>query len=297
MNPDEIVNLADQQGNKCWFTLIYEYFDNNYKNNSLEERADLYHKAANSYKLNKQNSLAGDNYMKASLYYGYAHCDIKKVYCLVDAFNVYKTSDSDKAIDCLRQVIQIYTDSCNCEKLMEYKFKLAEVLKDAHKYEEAIELYKDVMEVCETIPHCLNYKNKSILNLADIYINLENYANASIHFERYAYDVMKISLLKLQAKEYLFNSILCKFYDESVETIIHTIDRYCNDYPQFDSSRENKLLKGIIDAINKEDEDAFTDNINEYDQISRLKDWQVRVLLKVKDKYFNQNNNVEDDLC
>ena len=182
---------------------------------------------------------------------------------------------------------------------MEYKFKLAELLKEKNEFNESIQLYKEVMEVCETIPHCQTYKHKSILSLAEINIGLANYYNASIHFERYAYDMIKNDLLKLKAKESLFNAILCKFYDESVENITKLIDRYCNEYPIFETSRENQLLTGIIHSINKNDEDGFTNTINEYDQISRLTDWQVKIFLKIKEKSFNNtgNNLADDDLC
>ena len=295
MNPDEIVTLADKS--KCWFGSVYSYFDSSYKSNQLEEKADLYQKAANGYKLDKQPMKAGENFMKASFYYEKAGCNIKRIYSVIDAYNVYKNSDYDLANKCLKEILAIYTNDINCEKIMEYKFKLAELYKDNEKYDSAIDLYVEVMDVCETIPHCLHYKNKSILTVADIYTILEDYDDAGKYFEKYAYRVSNNNLLKLQSRENFFNACLCKLDNESIGIFTQIIDRYCNYYPIFETSRECNLLKELVNAINNNNEDEFTDAISEFDLISRLKDWQVRILLKIKKDKFNLNNtDMDDDL-
>ena len=295
MNPDELVKQADKYNENCWLISFYGFFDTTYKQFRQEEKADLYQKAGSAYKLNKQNLLAGDCFIKASYYYERAHCKIKMIYSLIDAYYVYKNFDNEKAVSCLNQIIKIYTEDLNCEKLMEYKFKMADLLKEIKKYDQSLNFYTDVADICETIPHCSQYKHKSVLNIAEIYITLENYKEASVHYDKYLNSIRDNNLLKLQIKENIFNAVLCKLYDETIDDGYVILDKYCNEYPNFETSRECLLLKGIIYAIQKNNLDEFTKCVTEYDKISRLKDWHVEVLLKIREKGFSDDNYL--DLC
>jgi alpha-soluble NSF attachment protein len=53
-------------------------------------------------------------------------------------------------------------------------------------------------------------------------------------------------------------------------------------FPAFGDSRECKLLKNIIEKLEANDEDGFTEAVKEYDSISRLDQWFTSILLKIK---------------
>lgn len=61
----------------------------------------------------------------------------------------------------------------------------------------------------------------------------------------------------------------------------------------FCDSREAKLLDSLIEAIEEEDVDKFTNVTYEYDSISKLDNWKTTLLLRVK-KALQQAG--EDDL-
>ena len=61
----------------------------------------------------------------------------------------------------------------------------------------------------------------------------------------------------------------------------------------FCDSREAKLLDNLIEAIEEEDVDKFTNFTYEYDSISKLDNWKTTLLLRVK-KALQQAG--EDDL-
>lgn len=52
--------------------------------------------------------------------------------------------------------------------------------------------------------------------------------------------------------------------------------------PTFASTRECKFVNAIIDAIQAEDEQAFTGCVVEYDQVTKLDNWKTMILLKIK---------------
>jgi alpha-soluble NSF attachment protein len=57
---------------------------------------------------------------------------------------------------------------------------------------------------------------------------------------------------------------------------------YCNMDMNFESSREYTLLKGVVDCIDQQDIDHFTQLVYDYDKLTRLDAWKTAVLLKVK---------------
>ena len=52
--------------------------------------------------------------------------------------------------------------------------------------------------------------------------------------------------------------------------------------PTFASTRECKFVNAIIDAIQAEDQQAFTGCVVEYDQVVKLDNWKTMILLKIK---------------
>lgn len=52
--------------------------------------------------------------------------------------------------------------------------------------------------------------------------------------------------------------------------------------PAFASTRECKFVNAIIDAIQAEDQQAFTGCVVEYDQVTKLDNWKTTILLKIK---------------
>jgi len=58
-------------------------------------------------------------------------------------------------------------------------------------------------------------------------------------------------------------------------------------YPQIDNSfpstREYKLLENLTTAVENSDQEAFSDNLYQFDQMSKLDKWKTKLLLKVKE--------------
>ena len=50
----------------------------------------------------------------------------------------------------------------------------------------------------------------------------------------------------------------------------------------FESTREAKFAKALIEAIEAGDTEAFTGAVFEYDRISKLDNWKTAILLKIK---------------
>jgi alpha-soluble NSF attachment protein len=53
-------------------------------------------------------------------------------------------------------------------------------------------------------------------------------------------------------------------------------------YPTFSDSRECKLLKLLLDKLEENDVEGFTEAVKDYDSISRLDQWFTNILLRIK---------------
>ena len=60
------------------------------------------------------------------------------------------------------------------------------------------------------------------------------------------------------------------------------IKKYEEMYPQFGDSRECKLIKQLLERLEENDADGFTEVVKDYDSISRLDQWFTNILLKIK---------------
>lgn len=60
------------------------------------------------------------------------------------------------------------------------------------------------------------------------------------------------------------------------------VKRYEEMYPQFADSRECKLIKQLLEKLEENDNEGFTEVVKDYDSISRLDQWFTTILLKIK---------------
>lgn len=53
-------------------------------------------------------------------------------------------------------------------------------------------------------------------------------------------------------------------------------------FPAFSDSREYKLVKKLLEKLETQDVDGFSEAVAEYDAVSRLDPWFTSILLKIK---------------
>jgi len=110
---------------------------------------------------------------------------------------------------------------------------------------------------------------------------LEKYEKAIEIYEEVAGNCIESSLLKYSAKEYFFRAALCHMCVDLLNAQI-AIKKYEEMFPSFADTRESKLVKALIDKIEQQDLEGFTEAVTEYDSISRLDQWFTTILLRIK---------------
>lgn len=246
-----------------------------------EEAAELYVSAANSFKMAKKWSAAGEAFCKAAqlqLKLGSKHQGATHY---VDAGNAYKKGDANEAISCFLKAIEIYTDMGRFTIAAKHHVTIAEIYeteavdieRSMANYEQAADYYKG--------EESNSSANKCILKVAQYAAQLEQYEKAIELYEQVASSCMDNTLLKYSAKDHFFRAALCHMCVDLVNAQI-VIQKYEEMFPAFADSRECKLTKTLMQACEDSNIEAYTDAVKDFDTISRLDQWLTTMLLRVK---------------
>ncbi|KPJ11784.1 Soluble NSF attachment protein [Papilio machaon] len=289
----------------------------------VEEAVDCYLRAANLFKMAKKWSQAGQAFCNAAQLHLKAGVRHDAATNFVDASNCYKKCDPNEAVSCLLKAIEIYTDmgrftvaAKQHQNIAElYETECVDVSRAMQHYEQAADYFRGEESTSSA--------NKCMLKLAQYAAQLEHYDKAIQIYEQIAKSSLDNSLLKYSAKEYMFRAALChlcvdllnaqQIAKSSLDNSLlkysakeymfraalchlcvdllnaqHALDKYCALYPAFADTRECKLVKELIEHLEDQNVDAFTEAVKTYDSISRLDQWYTSMLVRIK-KQINDN--------
>lgn len=246
-----------------------------------EDAAELYVRAANSFKMAKQWANAGNAFTQAAkinLQLGNKH-EAGTQY--VDAGNCYRKGDPHEAVNCLHKAIEIYTDMGKFTIAAKHHITIAEICeteivdieKSMQNYQQAADYYKG--------EESNSSANKCLLKVAQYASQQQQYEKAIEIYEQVGTSSMDNQLLRYSAKDHFFRAAICRMCVEVADAATN-IAKYEQMFPQFSDSRECKLLKTLVQACEDQSPDAFSEAIQQYDSISRLDPWYTSLLVRVK---------------
>ncbi|KAI6129195.1 soluble NSF attachment protein [Pisolithus croceorrhizus] len=270
-----LLEKADKKANSStgWFSSTSTKF---------EEAGDLYQQAANTFKLEKQFREAGDAYARE------AECreKCKEINEAANAWwnaaKAYKRGHPDLAVQALGQTVTHLTSSGRFRQAADrekeiaqiYQHELHDLRRACDSYERAADWYAQE-DATATANAC--YKDA-----ADLHAELEEYPQAIQRYEQVADQSLTSALTKYSVKEYWLRACLCALAMKDSITAKRNIQKYMAQDPTFASTRECKFVNALIDAIQDEDQQAFTGCVVEYDQVTKLDNWKTPILLKIK---------------
>ncbi|CAK1593666.1 unnamed protein product [Parnassius mnemosyne] len=253
----------------------------------VEEAVDCYLRAANLFKMSKKWAQAGQAFCNAAQLHLKAGVRHDAATNFVDASNCYKKCDPNEAVSCLLKAIEIYTDmgrftvaAKQHQNIAElYETECVDLARAMQHYEQAADYFRGEESTSSA--------NKCMLKLAQYAAQLEHYDKAIQIYEQIAKSSLDNSLLKYSAKEYMFRAALCHLCVDLLNAQ-HALDKYVGLYPAFADTREYKLVKELIEHLEDQNVEAFTEAVKTYDSISRLDQWYTSILVRIK-KQINDN--------
>ncbi|KAJ8964803.1 hypothetical protein NQ314_004610 [Rhamnusium bicolor] len=228
------------------------------KNSSrIEESIEYYTRAGNLFKMAKNWSQAGfafadaadlnfrnDNYVEAAINF-------------VEAANCFKRCDINKAIDYYLKAIAIYSEKGKFVMAAKYHQLIAELLEDESDIDEATVHYEKA---------------------ADFFKQECNFSSANKCLEKIAeYAALSADYHKAIT---IFQEIAC--FDLAKADIRAKLQTYVNMHPAFEDSREYQLIVCLLECMEHGDSEGYTNAITKYDSVTKLNQWHVTMLLRVK---------------
>ncbi|RHZ43701.1 hypothetical protein Glove_880g13 [Diversispora epigaea] len=250
--------------------------------NKFEEAAELYNKAANTFKLAKRWKEAGDAFSKAANMQVQLNERDEAASTFISASKCYRKSSFEDAITSLKQAIEILTDRGRFQAAAGHQKDIAQIYEsDLVDLEKAMQAYEIAADwyAGEEAPALAN---NCLLKVATFAATLEQYDKAIEKFEQVATASLDNQLTKWSLKDYFLKAGLCHIAVGDHIGAKRAIERYCDMDVTFASTREYIFLENILEAVESGDVESFTNRVVEFDQLTKLDNWKTTILLRIK---------------
>ncbi|KAH6571785.1 hypothetical protein BASA50_005545 [Batrachochytrium salamandrivorans] len=250
----------------------------------LDEAADLYGRAGVSFKLAKKWKQSGDAFMQKALTLDKMGERDDATSAYLEAAKSFKKESPREAVNALEIAVQLlsqkgrFSAAANNQKQIAeiYENDLADMEKAMSAYDQAGEWYSGEDSTAQA--------NACMLKVAMFSATLEQYEKAVDLFERVANKSLDNNLTKWSVREYLFKAGICILCIGDTVRTKTTFDRYISMDNSFGDTREYKLLESLLTAVENEDVEEFQGHIAGFDRLSKLDEWKVSLLLRIKKK-------------
>jgi len=96
--------------------------------------------------------------------------------------------------------------------------------------------------------------------------------------------------MRYSVKEYFFKAGICVLATKDLVSTRRNLERYLEKDPGFAGQREYQLLVDLTDAVDEGNQEAFTDKLYAFDQMSRLDKWKTELLVRIKNQIEEADN-------
>jgi alpha-soluble NSF attachment protein len=201
---------------------------------------------------------------------------------LTEAFKVYRKDSPRDAARVLSTAITHYTSKGNFRRAASHQQNLAEVYElEINDPKAALEAYDTAAQWYES-DNAEALANKLYLKVADLAALEGDYPRAISKFEAVAKSSLNNNLMRWSVKEYFLKAGICHLATKDMVGTKRALQQYVDLDNTFAQARENMLLNDLVGCYDDGDQDAFSEKLFQYDQMSKLDKWKTTLLLRVK---------------
>eukprot|EP00055_Hartaetosiga_balthica_P003280 m.7238 g.7238 ORF g.7238 m.7238 type:complete len:293 (+) comp2736_c0_seq1:60-938(+) len=254
-----------------------------------EEAAEMFKNGAIQFKIAKDFQQSGNAYIKGAEQYMKAEQPHEAAALYNDAATALKKISNEESMNCMELAASTYMDMGRFSMAARQYKNMAELNEQTDNRDGAIDCYQKSIDAYEA-EDSESQANKLKAKLGELKALNELFDEAYELFEEVGNKMVDNKLLVYGAKEYFLKAGICRLASGDEIAAKRAAQGYSSGYPQFDDTREQRLLFALIEAREEEDEEAFTRALQEYDEIQKLSTWHTNILLKIK-KSFEGNDD------
>lgn len=203
-----------------------------------------------------------------------------------DAANCFKKCNLEQAVNCLLKAIEIYTDLGRFTLAAKLHENIGAIFENEINYEMAVQHYEQAAEYFNGEENNSSAM-RCLLKVAHLSAVMKDYGKAISVYQEVTRRCSDTALLKYSVKEYIFREVLCQMCVDVTEAV-KTLERYERTCPIFQDSREDRLMRKLVECANEWDENGFSEAVTSYDQITRFDEWFTTILLRIKHEIGNK---------
>ncbi|TGZ85052.1 alpha-soluble NSF attachment protein [Ascodesmis nigricans] len=252
------------------------------KTDKLEQAADLYTQAANSYKAQNMYVEAAKTFEKA------AHAQQKlnepddAAMSFVEASRAYDDgNDPHSAVRAMAPALDQFTLRGNFRRVADYKKDLAVIYhKKIEDHRAAVKLYQEAGD---------RYKGNRSPSLASkmyqeaaLLLAVEQEYREAIRMFEETITLLPENLQKFQAPGYALNAGICSLCNGDLIDSRKKLNEYQERGWLSPQHRELMLLQNLLQAVEEQNGEMFSDHLFNYNQVNTLDAWKTELLLRVK---------------
>lgn len=196
-----------------------------------------------------------------------------------------KISSPIDAVPLFEIVIQSLMNAGRFNMAANLYLQIAQIYEGEGMQTNAIDYYNEASS-CYLSDGSLSLANCTLLKVADISANLDNFKQSVNIFEQVAKASADNTLTKWSITRYLMKAALCQMAIDAKLGNMMNLRKCINEwkqlYPLFDNTREMRFIEDCIFAFEEGDTAKFSDIVFAFDAISRIDQWKTRILLIVK---------------
>jgi len=278
----ELVKAADKKLTS-WFA--------SFTGSKYEDAEEIYKKAANQFKVAKCWDEAGATFEKCAschLKMGSPH-DVATAY--QDAATCYRKTNTQQALRCYREVVLVHIDLGRFTSAAKVQKEIGEILEAEGDTAAALEEMQKAADYYQA-EESHSQANQVLLKVAGLAATTGDYGRAIEIYEQVAISSLESSLLRFSVKTYLLQAGICRLATGEIGVAVNALERYEGMDASFATTREGTFLRALVSAYEALDEDAFTDVVREYDEVSRLDVQKTSLLLEIKKKIKDSTEDI-----
>ncbi|PVU92864.1 hypothetical protein BB559_003567 [Furculomyces boomerangus] len=257
-----------------------------------DEAAELYERAANQFKIAKLWDESGNAFMKVAEMRTKNNEIEDSAMSYIAASKSYKKQSPESSIDALKQAISILIQKGRFHSAANHQKEIAKMYEtDLVDFESSMKAYETAAEWYSS-EDSTALANGCLLKVATFAAQLEEYRKAIDIFETIAAGSIDNQLTKWSIKDYFLKAGMCYLAAKDTIGAQKAVDRYKDMDMSFGKTRECKLLENVIEDINNEDIDSFTNHVADFDRLTQLDSWKASLLLKAKNYISDQDDSL-----
>lgn len=121
------------------------------------------------------------------------------------------------------------------------------------------------------------------LEAAMLQASMKKYKQAADLFESVANEYVATNLLKYSAKEHYMSAVMCWMAEGDVTTALKKREAFQMADVQFNGSPQDTFLGNCLDAMVAAKPDDFATAVSEWESMSKLDPFRVKLLLAAKE--------------